>query len=125
MTFALAVLVGVAVGAISGWALQRLTATPLIRTVAAAEVGWMCGGITSGLVWLGRTSGGEGIAAISLGMNFILVLILVVPIAGGLHAALGLLRTGRWQMIQANRALVVGTLAGLCSAVLAIPLGDP
>jgi hypothetical protein len=112
-------LIGVLVGVVVGYAMQRLPMKPILQTMGAALISWALASVAGLVLWLSRPPRDVGVLAVSFGVGETLVAALVVlVVAAAIHAGLG------WASSQSNpamltyRPIIVGVLAGVATAFL-------
>lgn len=124
MTTASLFLLGLGIGVIVGWPLQRLKTKPLVQSVLAMQLRWMLAAFACGLIWMMQASRSEGVVALSFGLSEMMLTILPVAlVAAGIHALLGrvaAVSTG----VMRNRAIIVGAIGGVCGALVSGPFGS-
>ena len=117
-------LVGLGVGVAVGWLLQRLNTKPVVQSALAMQLGWMLASFASGIIlMMHAVSTGHGIAALSFGVGEIALSSFVIAlVAAGIHSLLGWLAPSNPGLL-ARRAVLLGTIGGLCGVLAALPLG--
>ena len=91
MNAALLLLLGLVIGIVVGWLLQRLDVQPVVRSIFAMELSWMFAVVAGGLIWMMlQASSREGIVAISFGLTEIMLTLLTVAfVAAGIPRIAG------------------------------------
>jgi hypothetical protein len=116
-------LLGLGIGVVIGWPLQRLNTKPLVQSILAMQLSWMFAALVCGLLWVMAATRNGGVGALSFGLSEIMLTILPVAlVAAGIHALLGRVATARPSILK-NRAIILGSIGGVCGAMLSGPFG--
>ena len=119
MSVLLRVAIGVILGGVLGFALEKLVARPIVQSMIAMPVGWALGSFAAAVVWLTRPSpGGSDVRAISGGLAEVaLSLLIILGLSATIHAALGWAGTSLHPALSTHRAMVLGILGAVCGTI--------
>jgi hypothetical protein len=125
MRTALFLVLGLVIGIVVGWPLQQLNVKPVVRSILAMQLSWMFAALACGLIWMLQVSSREGVVALSFGLSEIMLTVLPVAlVAAGIHALLGRVAATASPGVVRNRAIILGSIGGICGALLAGPFGN-